>query len=204
MRRRFTERRKKQQTQLICLSSQGNLAIIEKLWPSRANERKVITHRMFKPFVPYIDFDAIFEPPDNAPQEIRKICARWRNFIKHCYIRDMEGSLDIRVRARHGGEEDHTRKEDFKFFRYWKNLISGGIIIEFPPVEDLPVNIDPAAKARDVGYEDVSDYEFDDSDAAYIGSGNRAAISVSEKSWRNEERRRVTSGSYFTFSSREL
>ncbi|KAF2022220.1 hypothetical protein BU24DRAFT_458096 [Aaosphaeria arxii CBS 175.79] len=127
---------------MLNITRQERVDMLEQLWPPSAHERKVIAYEMYRSFARYIDFDTIFEPPLSSLPELEAICRPWQDFIKDCYVLGIEDSINIRLRARHQSSSDQTRSEDLEFFRYWKDLTVQSTFTQPLPIEYLPIIID--------------------------------------------------------------
>ncbi|KAF9637922.1 hypothetical protein BFW01_g8818 [Lasiodiplodia theobromae] len=105
---------------LLDLGAKERRDIWQKEWES---DPKALVSDMWKHVVEYVDLDAIFDCPDNAPTAIKSKMQAWWEYFKECFCTAMDQALCHRIRARRRPAQGTSeRTADMVAFDLWRNM----------------------------------------------------------------------------------
>ncbi|KAF2021378.1 hypothetical protein BU24DRAFT_404392 [Aaosphaeria arxii CBS 175.79] len=151
--RHLVARCKDQGIDLLAVSSSERKTYIQDSWPKDTKDMITLIYRMYQPIIGHVDLGSIFSPPEGISIERRRLCKKWRDFLKSVWFRGIEETIDIRVRAQtnpDGNQEqaEEQRKTSAIFFDCWRDMTTRGVVPKCPPISDLIVLPDGLSSNR--------------------------------------------------------
>lgn len=124
---------------LLDVGAKERQDIWQKEWE---RDPKALVSDMWKHVVDYVDLDAIFDCPDNAPTTIKSTMQAWRDYFKECFCTAMDQAICHRIRARKVPAQGISEKTaDMVAFDLWRNMMKMEKKPSVPGHHQLPVTV---------------------------------------------------------------
>lgn len=106
---------------LLNVGAKERRDIWQKEWE---RDPKTLVSDMWKHVVDYVDLDAIFDCPDNAPTATKSTMQAWRDYLKECFCIAMDQAICHRIRARKFPAQGISGKTaDRVAFDLWRSMM---------------------------------------------------------------------------------